>query len=304
MKKAIIGGSALIEGLMMIGPENAAIAIRKPDGEILIDKRELTTKSKFARIPVLRGIVSFVRQMVLSTKAMMFSAEFIDIKSESENTESTFFDRLIDKMFGEKAKDAIIYLSLIISLAFSIGLFILLPNILAGLLNFNKDTYTGVIFYNFFEGIIKVALFFFYLALASKAKDIKRVWQYHGAEHKTINCFENDDDLTVENVMKHSTKNSRCGTSYMFLVLVISILIFSFMGWYNIWINVLLRLIFIPLVAGISYEVFRYSSKSDSQIAKLISMPGLLFQLFTTKEPDEKQVEVAILAFNNVYCKS
>lgn len=297
MGKTTIGGSALIEGLMMIGPENAAIAIRKPDGEIIIDKRDLPSRSKIFKVPILRGIVSFFRQMVLSTKAMMFSAEFIDIESDNENT---FLDNLIDRIFGRKAKDAIVYFSLIISLAFSIGLFILLPNILAGFLSFDKNTYVGVIYYNLFEGLIKIALFFSYLALASRAKDIRRVWQYHGAEHKTINCYENGDELTIENVMKYSTKNSRCGTSYMFLVLLISIIIFSFMGWYSIWANVLIRLICIPLVAGLSFEIFRYSSKSDSRLAALISMPGLLFQLLTTKEPDEDQVEVAILAFNNV----
>jgi len=297
MKKTAIGGSALIEGLMMIGPENAAIAIRKSDGDIIVEKRELPVKSKLSKVPVIRGVVSFFRQMVLSTKALMFSAEFIEI--EGEKGES-FVDNLIDRIFGKRLKDAVIYFSLILSLAFSIGLFILLPNILAGLLHFDKSTYIGVIYYNFFEGIIKIALFFGYLGLASRAKDIKRVWEYHGAEHKAINCYENGEELTIGNVMRYSTKNPRCGTSYMFLVIVISILLFSFLGWYAIWINVLIRLLFIPFVAGISYEVFRYSGKSDSTLAKIISMPGLLFQLLTTKEPDEKQVEVAILAFNNV----
>jgi uncharacterized protein YqhQ len=175
----------------------------------------------------------------------------------------------------------------------------LLPNVLAGLLHFDKNTYTGVIYYNFFEGVIKVALFLGYLVLASKTKEIKRVWEYHGAEHKTINCYESGEALTVSNVMKHSTKNSRCGTSFIFLVLIISILFFSLLGWYDIWINALIRLLFIPLVAGLTFEVFRYSGKSSSKLAKIISKPGLLFQKLTTKEPDEKQIEVAILAFNN-----
>lgn len=296
MGKTTIGGSALIEGLMMIGPENAAIAIRKSDGDIIIEKRELPIKGKMSKVPVIRGAVSFFSQMLLSTKALLFSAEFIEIEGDDEKS---WFDDLLDNIFGEKLKDAVVYFSLILSLAFSIGLFILLPNILAGLLHFDKSTYMGLIYYNLIEGIIKIALFFGYLALASRVKDIKRVWEYHGAEHKTINCYEDGKDLTVENVMRYSKKNSRCGTSYMFLVIAISILIFSLLGWYDIWINALIRLLCIPLVAGVSFEVFRYSGKSSSKLAKLISMPGLLFQRFTTKEPDEKQVEVAIVAFNN-----
>jgi uncharacterized protein YqhQ len=155
-------------------------------------------------------------------------------------------------------------------------------------------------YYNLFEGLIRIALFFGYLSLASRAKDIRRVWQYHGAEHKTINCYENGEELTIDNVMKHSTKNSRCGTSYMFLVLVVSILAFSFLGWYSIWMNVLIRLLLMPLVAGLSFEIFKFAGRSSSRLADIISAPGMLFQLFTTKEPDEEQVEVAILAFNNV----
>ncbi|MDP4092401.1 MAG: DUF1385 domain-containing protein [Bacillota bacterium] len=293
MKKTSIGGSAIFEGLMMIGPENAAIAVRKPDGEIIVEKRELPKKSKLTKVPVIRGVVSFFKQMVLSTKAIMFSVKFIEIESENGNVSP-------DGTSSNSLKDSAVYLSLLISLSFSVGLFILLPNVMAGLLNFNKNTYSGVIYYNIFEGIIKIGLFFGYLALASKARDIERIWEYHGAEHKTINCYESGEELTVQNVMKFTTKNPRCGTSYMFLVILISILFFSFLGWYAIWLNVVIRLLLIPVVAGISYEVFRYSGKSSSRLARIISMPGLLFQVFTTKEPDETQVEVAITAFNNV----
>ncbi len=298
MKKTTIGGSALIEGLMMIGPDNAAIAVRKPDGEIIVEKRDLPIKSKLSRIPVIRGVVSFYRQMLLSTKAMMFSASFIDIEEENVEQESRF-DKLLEKLFGNRLKDAVVYFSLIMSFAFSIGLFILLPNILAAFLHFDKSTYMGVVYYNFFEGVIRISLFFGYLALASRMKDIKRVWEYHGAEHKTINCYEHGEDLTVDNVMKHSTKNPRCGTSYMFLVLLVSIFIFSFLGWYSIWLNVLIRFLLMPLVAGLSFELFKLVGGSNSQFAEIIRAPGMLFQIFTTKEPDQQQVEVAILAFNN-----
>ncbi len=297
MKKTTIGGSALIEGLMMIGPDNAAIAVRKPDGEIIVEKRELPVKSRLTKIPVIRGVVSFYRQMLLSTKAMMFSASFVEMEDEESHS---FIDKLLEKIFGNRLKDAVVYFSLMVSFAFSIGLFILLPNILASFLHFDKSTYLGVMYYNFFEGAIRISMFLGYLALASRMKDIKRVWEYHGAEHKTINCYENGEDLTVGNVMRYSTKNPRCGTSYIFLVLVVSILVFSFLGWYSTWLNVLIRFLLMPLVAGLSFELFKLAGASNSMLADIVRAPGMLFQYFTTKEPDEQQVEVAISAFNNV----
>lgn len=301
MKKSAIGGSALLEGLMMIGPENAAIAIRKPDGEIHVEKRDLPVKGRLVKVPVLRGVVSFFSQMLLSMKALMFSAEFIELEEEQgEGGKKSFSDRMLEKLFGDKLKDILIYISLVFSMAFSVGLFILLPNIVAGLLQFDRDSYLGVLYYNLFEGFFKIALFLAYLYVVSKMKDIRRVWEYHGAEHKTINCYEHDEELTVANVMKYTTKNPRCGTSYMFLVILVSILVFSLLGWYSIWINVTIRLMLLPLVAGLSFELFRFSGKNNSVISGIISKPGLWLQLLTTKDPDEQQVEVAILAFNSV----
>lgn len=304
MKKTTIGGSALLEGLMMIGPNNAAIAIRKPDGGIHLENRKLPVRGKWSKVPVLRGVVSFFSQMLLSTKAMLFSAEFVDLESGEGETakavKQSFMDRLLERLFRDRLKDAVILGSLVLSLAFSIVLFILLPNILAGLLPFDRESAGGVLLYNLFEGLIKVAIFLGYLAAASRMKDIRRVWQYHGAEHKTINCYENEEELTVENVMKHTTKNPRCSTSYLFLVILVSILVFSVLGWYNVWINVLVRLLLLPLVAGLSFELFRFASGNGSLPARWIGKPGLWLQILTTKEPDEQQVEVAILAFNNV----
>lgn len=300
MRRTTIGGSALIEGILMIGAENAAIAVRKPDGSIIMEKRELPVKSKLSKLPVIRGTVSFFRQMVLSTKALMFSAEFFEI---DENDKKSAFDKFLKRLFGDKTKDAVVYFSLILSLAFSIGMFILLPNIIAGLFHFDKNTYTGLMYYNLFEGIIKLGIFFEYLYFVSRVKDVRRVFEYHGAEHKTINCYEHEDELTVSNVMKYSTRNARCGTSYMFLVILVSILCFSLLGWYEIWLNVLIRLLLMPLIAGITFEIFRYASNSNSRLAEIIAIPGMLFQIFTTKEPDEHQVEVAILAFNNALAK-
>jgi uncharacterized protein YqhQ len=299
MKKTNIGGQALIEGLMMIGPENAAIAIRKPDGEIIVEKRPLPPKTLANKIPIVRGAVALFRQMVLGVKALMYSAEFVELDDEKE-AEPSKIDMFLEKLFGDKFKDIVIYFSVILSIFFSVGLFILLPNVLVRLLNFDKNSASGVILYNLFEGIVRVALFFGYLFLANLMKDIKRVWEYHGAEHKTIHCYEHEEELTVGNIKKYSTKHPRCGTSFMFLVMIISVLIFSFTGWHSLLINILMRILLIPVVAGISYEVLKFAGRSELKIMKIVNAPGLLFQFMTTKEPDESQIEVAIEAFNNV----
>lgn len=299
MKKTSIGGQALLEGVLMMGPENIAIAVRKPDGEIVLDKKPLPGKSFITKIPVIRGGFLLIRQMIIGIKALMYSAEFVEL--EDENAKPSKVDAFIERVFGDKLKDAVVYFSLIVALAFSIGLFVLLPNVIAGFLHLDKETGGGVVLYNLVEGVIRITLFFGYIYLASMMKDIKRVWQYHGAEHKTIHCYENGEELTVENVRKYTTKHPRCGTSFMFLVLVVSIIVFSFLGWHGPVVNVLLRLVFIPLVAGLSYELLKFAGHhSDWKAMKIINAPGMLFQLFTTKEPDDSQMEVAIEAFKNV----
>lgn len=299
MKKTSIGGQALIEGLMMIGPENAAVSVRKPDGEIVTEKWPLPKKNIFSKVPVIRGAVGFFKQMVLGVKALMYSAEFVDLEDEQEKPSK--FDKFFDKIFGDKLKDAAIYFSVIVSIAFSIGLFVLVPNAIASFLNIDSSSKGGVVLLNLIEGLIRVSLFFCYLILASKMNDIKRVWQYHGAEHKTIHCYEHGEKLTVDNVKKHSTKHPRCGTSFLFLVMIISIIVFSFFKWYGVWLNILIRILFIPFVAGISYELLKFAGRrSEWKIMKIINAPGMFFQLFTTKEPDDSMIEVAIEAFNNV----
>jgi len=312
VKKTVIGGQALIEGLLMIGPEGAAIAVRKPDGEIVLEKRALPGKSGLSKIPFLRGVVNFVRQITFGVKALMFSAEFVDLKEEEEEGEvekkgetpaekkPSKMERLLERIFGDRLQDIPIYFSVFMALGFSVGLFILLPNLLAGFLPFNRHTSGGVIAYNIFEGILRLGIFFAYLWFASRLEDIKRIWMYHGAEHKTIHCYEHDQELTVENVRKFTTRHPRCGTSFLFIVLLISIILFSFLGWHSIWVNILIRLVLIPVVAGISYEIFRWSGRTDSGLAALISRPGLAFQSLTTKEPDDDMIEVAITAFKGV----
>lgn len=299
MKKTTIGGQALLEGLLMMGPENIAIAVRKPDGEIVLDKKPLPNKLAITKVPFIRGCVNLFRQMVIGVKALMYSADFIELEDEADQKPSKF-DAFIERLFKEKGKDALIYISVIISLVLSIGLFIILPNLLASLLHFSK-TGVGVVYYNLFEGLIRIVIFFAYIYLATLLDDIKRVWQYHGAEHKTIHCYEHGDELTVENARKYSTKHPRCGTSFLFLVMVVSIVMFSFLGWYNPLINALLRLLLIPLVAGVAYEILKFAGRhTDWPVMKVINAPGMLFQYMTTREPDDSQIEVALVALKNV----
>lgn len=300
MKKTSIGGQALLEGMLMLGPENAAIAVRKPDGEIVVDKRPLPKKTIVNKIPFVRGSIVLFRQMVFGIKALMYSAEFVELE-DGEQEKPSRLDAFIEKLFGDKLKDAVIYFSVILALALSIGLFMILPNVVADLLHFSKDTPGDVIVMNLFEGLIRILLFFGYLYLASLMNDIKRVWQYHGAEHKIIHCYEHEEELTVENVRKYSTKHPRCGTSFMFLVMLVSVIMFSFLGWYSMIINVLLRLLLLPLVAGVSYEVLKLGGRySEHPVMKIVNAPGMLFQLLTTKEPDDSQIEVGLEAMRNV----
>jgi len=296
-----VGGQALIEGLLMIGPGRSATAIRKPDGQIIIEKKKLPPKDIFSKIPVVRGVFNFVRQMVFGVKALMYSAEFMDIDAEDDSYKPSKFDKFIERVAGDKFKDVLIYFSVFIAVILGIGLFMLLPNFLASLFGgIDKSTRMGVIASNFLEGVIRIIIFLGYLTMASKLNDIKRVWQYHGAEHKTIHCFEHHEELTVENVQKYSTKHPRCGTSFLFIVMIVSIIVFSFAGWHNRLMNLLLRLILIPLVAGLSYELLKLGGKSNGKIMRILNYPGLMLQHLTTKEPEDDQVEVAIAALNGV----
>ncbi len=288
-----------MEGLLMMGPENIAIAVRKPDGEIVLDKKPLPKKTPITKVPFVRGSVNLFRQMVVGVKALMYSADFVELEDEADKKPSKI-DAFIERTFKDKGKDAVIYFSVIIALAMSIGLFILLPNVLAGLVNLKKEG-SGVILYNLFEGVIRILIFLAYIYLATKLNDIKRVWMYHGAEHKTIHCYENGDELTVENVRKYSTHHPRCGTSFLFLVMIVSIIVFSFLGWHNALLNALLRLLMIPVVAGVAYEILRFAGRhTDWLVMRIVNAPGMLFQYLTTREPDDSMIEVAIVAMENV----
>ncbi|HEX2946844.1 MAG TPA: DUF1385 domain-containing protein [Clostridia bacterium] len=299
MKKTTIGGQALLEGLLMMGPQNIAIAVRKPDGEIVLDKKPLPEKIPIAKVPLIRGSVNLFRQMVVGVKALMYSADFVELEDEEEKKPSKL-DAFIERTFKDKGKDAVIYFSVIFALALSIGLFILLPNLLAGLINLSGPG-SNVVVKNLFEGVIRILIFLGYIYLATKLNDIKRVWMYHGAEHKTIHCYESGEELTVENIRKFSTHHPRCGTSFLFLVMIVSIIMFSFLGWYNPLINALLRLLMIPVVAGVAYEILRFAGRhTDWLVMRIINAPGMLFQYLTTREPDDSMIEVAIVAMENV----
>lgn len=311
MKKTSIGGSALIEGLMMIGPENAAIAVRKPDGEIIVEKRPLPISDNLTKIWLIRGVVNFFRQMILVYKALMFSASFVDLEEEESEEKKVKKVKKEKKPKKEgkddkKKDDAYIYIAVLISLGFSVLLFMILPNIITGFANnliFHADK--GAVTWNqialhLFEGFLRILIFLIYIIFASRLNDIKRVWQYHGAEHKTIHCYEHGEALTVENVRKYTTRHPRCGTSFLIIVMVLSIIIFSLTGWWGMWMNILIRLVMIPVIAGLSYEILRFAGRSENKYVKLLNKPGEWFQAFTTKEPDDSMLEVAIAAMENV----
>lgn len=292
-----IGGSAVMEGVMMRGPKEIATAVRKSDGEIVLDKRavsSLVTKYHVNKIPVVRGVFSFFDSMICSIRALMWSAEFVDL--EDADSESKFDKWLSDK-FGDKVKDIVIYFSLFVAMIFSIGLFFILPNIITGFLSgFIKSNLLKTLI----EGIVRIAIFLGYVLAVSQMEDIKRVFQYHGAEHKTIFCYEAGLDLTVENARNMSRLHPRCGTSFLVFVMIISIVLFSFISWDNMWTRLGMRLLLLPVVAGISYEIIRWAGRSKSKVVCIISRPGMWLQKITTREPDDSQIEVAITSMKAV----
>ena len=293
-----IGGSAVMEGVMMKGPREIATAVRKSDGEIVIDKKEvssLVTKYHVNKIPVVRGVFAFFDSMISSIKALMWSADFFDIEGD-EGSESKF-DKWLEEKFGDKVKDIVIYFSLFVAIIFSIGLFFIVPNVITGFVGGFID---NNIVKTLIEGIVRIAIFLGYVLLVSRMEDIKRVFQYHGAEHKTIFCYEAGLELTPENARTMSRLHPRCGTSFLVFVMIISIVLFSFISWENVWIRLGLRLLLLPVVAGISYEIIRWAGRSQNRIVCVLSKPGMWLQNITTREPDDSQLEVAIAAMKAV----
>ncbi len=287
-----IGGQALIEGVMMRGPEKISIAVRKPDGEIELKVDDLDTlgmKYKIFRMPFLRGVIGLVEALFIGTKALMYSAEFFE-EEEVENPKETLFQ----KIFKDKAADAEMVFALITSMVLAVGIFMIIPSFIT---NIFKDIVKNPIFLNLIEGVFRIMLFLIYVIWVSKLEDVKRVFEYHGAEHKSIHCYENQMELTVENVKKFPILHGRCGTSFLFMVMIISIFVLSFFGWPSPLQRVLIRIVMFPVIAGISYEINRIIGRSSSKFCYALSYPGLMIQkLATVKEPDDSQIQVAIEA--------
>lgn len=291
MRKCEVGGQAVIEGVMMRGNKGQATAIRKSDGKIEIDMKKIvpiTKKYKFLNIPFIRGIFVLIDSLVTGINTLNYSASFFE-----EDEEESKFELWLKNKFGDKSNDLIVGGTMVLSFALAIGLFVALPTSIASLfaaLNLNP------VLLNLIEAIIRIVILLIYMYSISKMDDIYRVFQYHGAEHKSIFCYEADEELTVENVRKFPRFHPRCGTNFLFLIMFVSIIIFSFTGWGGFFERLLLRIVLIPIVSGITYELIRWLGKSENILSKVIAYPGLKLQELTTKEPDDDQLEVAIAA--------
>lgn len=295
-----IGGQAVIEGVMMRGKRMYSLSVRRPDKTIKTVKTPLkpaTDKSFIWGLPIIRGVVAFVDSLITGMKVTMKSAELAGLDDIEYDKESKF-EMWLEKKFGDKLADYLIYFSVAISLVLSIALFMVLPTVLGGWLNGffgNNTAMRGV-----FESVIKIVIFLGYMILVSQMKDIKRVFMYHGAEHKTINCFESNKELTVENVRNSTRFHKRCGTSFLVIVLIISIIVFLFINTNVFWIRVVSRILLLPVIAGLSYEVIRWAGRHDNILVNIVSAPGIATQIITTSEPDDSMIEVAIASLKAV----
>lgn len=298
-----IGGQAVMEGVMMRGPYKTAVAVRKSDGEIVTKVDENGTKKhmKVCRLPIIRGCINFIESLVIGMKALMYSAEFTDLEEEESASK---FEKWLENKLGDKLTDALIYFAVFLSIIMSVGLFILLPSVISGAVEAIpklKFITSYKAFTSVFEGIMRMAIFLGYMALVSHMKEIRRVFEYHGAEHKTIACYESGEELTVENVKKHLRYHPRCGTSFLLFVMIISIIVYAFLPRFDEHIKIIAvllrmgtRLLCLPIVAGLSYEVIKWAGRSKNKFVGLLSKPGLWLQKLTTREPDDSQIEVAI----------
>lgn len=291
--KTSIGGQAIIEGILMLGPQKQAIVVRGKEGLVTkVEERKLSKdRHPILGWPLVRGIVNFGSSMVTGVKALMYSASFYP---DDEEEKPSRMEQWFEKKFGSSALEKlIIYFSVVLGIAFSIFLFIFLPTLISGLFNGLIKSY---LIRNLIEGGLRILIFLGYLIGVSQMKDMKRVFSYHGAEHKTIRCYEAKLPLTVENVRKQSRMHPRCGTSFLFLVVVISILFFAILRADNIFLRLAMRLLLLPVVVAVSYEITRYVGRHDNWFTKILTAPGMWFQNFTTQEPDDDMIEVAITA--------
>lgn len=292
-----IGGQAIMEGIMMRGPERTAIGIRMPDGRIFMKTEANPKGSKWGKVPIIRGVVNFVNSMVYGTKVLMYSADKLE-EFYPDDYEKDKFDVWVEEKLGkEKAWKILMVLSVVLAIAMSVGLFMLLPTVVVGWISHLTDS---ILLMNLVEGIVRILIFILYIVLISKMPDIKTVFQYHGAEHKTIHCFENNLELTPANAQQFYTVHPRCGTSFLVFVMIIAVLVHALMGWPNVFLRVAGRLLVLPLIAGLSYELLKWAGRSSNPIVKILSLPGLYVQKLTTKEPSDAQLQVAIAAMKAV----
>jgi uncharacterized protein YqhQ len=292
-KKASVGGQAVIEGVMMRGSASIATAVRKSNGGIevnVVKFTPFTRRNKFFGLPVVRGFVALIESLIIGIKALNTSSEYF----EDEEVEETKIDAWFKSVFKEKSGAAANAITLIVALAAAVGLFFILPTFAANIFVFAGITDPFQL--NIFEGLIRVAVFLIYIYMIGKMEDIQRVFQYHGAEHKAIFCYENGRTLTAENARSFGRLHPRCGTNFMFLVMVVSIVVFSFTGWETLTERILSRVILLPVVSGITYELIKWMGASDSKLSQILSYPGMMLQKLTTREPGMDQIEVAIAA--------
>lgn len=293
-----IGGQAVLEGIMMKNKTQYSVAVRKPDGEIDVEigeYRGILKENRIMKIPFLRGVFAFVDSLILGTRALNHSAAFYEEEEQSQSGT----DKVFQKVFRDKAENIIIGITTVISIILAVGIFMVLPYLLSEKLlsrYIRNESLLAII-----EGVIRILIFVIYVLCISLMKDIRRVYMYHGAEHKCINCIEKGYPLTVMNVMKSSKQHRRCGTSFMLFVMLISVILFFFIRVDHVLLKVLLRILLIPVIAGIAYEVIRLAGKSENILVRIISAPGMWLQGLTTREPEEDMVEVAIKAVEAVF---
>ena len=297
--RTTIGGQALIEGILMRGPEKDAIVVRAPEGLVTKVTERKFIKDKFPILgwPIIRGMATFLSSIVTGVKALMFSADYFP---DDENAQPSKFDQWLEKHVpAEKLQSVLVAFSVVLSLGMPRVLFMLLPTFVAGLFHAKSAA-----LHNLIEGVVKVLIFLAYLILCSKQKDVRRVFCYHGAEHKTIFCYEAGLPLTVENARIQPKHHPRCGTSFLFVVIIVSILVssivFPYINWQNIWVRIGVKLLLLVPVVGITYEFNRAVGAHDNKLTRILSAPGMWMQNFTTNEPDDSMLEVAIEAMKLV----
>lgn len=299
MKYSGIGGQAVLEGIMMKNGDAYATAVRKPDGEIAIQKDtyvSMRDKVKIFGLPFVRGIFSFADSMILGMKTLTWSAGFYE--DDEEDEEPGKFEKFLIDKFGEKLEAALMSVVMVFSVLMAVAIFMVLPLIIANVFRrfILSETVMAIL-----EGFIRIAIFIGYIKVISRMNDIKRTFMYHGSEHKCINCLENGLVLTVENVRRSSKEHKRCGTSFLLIVMVISILFFMVVRVDTIWLRIVSRIVLVPVIAGVSYEILSLAGRSNSKIMDIVSRPGMWMQGLTTTEPDDSQIEVAIAAVEQVF---